>query len=84
MKNKYLAVLMGAMLTVSLAGTAVTTMAADSTAEASEDAEETPESKESSSEETLGEVKSVEEGIITIATGTRKEMDRSGEGKNGG
>ena len=78
MKNKYLAMLMGAMLTVSMAGTAVTTPAAESTAEASGDTEETQESGENSSEEILGEVKSVEEGIITIATGTRNEMGRSG------
>ena len=83
MKNKYLAMLMGAMLTVSMAGTAVTTPAAESTAEASGDTEETQESGENSSEEILGEVKSVEEGIITIATGTRNEMGRSGEGKTG-
>ena len=87
MKYKHLAMLMGVMITATSVGSTATAFAADSKTESTQDADDTTEdtaeasdekaddSKEETNEnEILGEVKSVEDGKITIAVGTRKEM----------
>ena len=100
MKYKHLAMLMGVMITATSVGSTATAFAADSKTESTQDADDTTEdtaeasdekaddSKEETNEnEILGEVKSVEDGKITIAVGTRKEMAHPGEqpqsGENG-
>ena len=100
MKYKHLAMIMGVMITATSVGSATTAFAADSKTENTQDAEDTTEdttetldkddkkadnSKEETNEnEILGEVKSVEDGKITIAVGTRKEMGQPGEQPQGG
>ena len=92
MKYKYLAMIMGVMITATSVGSAATAFAADSKTESTQDAGDTTEdtaeaSDKEESNEILGEVKSVEDGKITIAVGTRKEMGQPGEqlqdGENG-
>ena len=100
MKYKHLAMIMGVMITATSVGSTATAFAADSKTESTQDADDTIEdtaeasdekaddSKEETNEnEILGEVKSVEDGKITIAVGTRKEMAHPGEqpqsGENG-
>ena len=96
MKYKHLAMLMGVMITATSVGSTATAFAADSKTENTQDADETTEdtakasdektddSKEETNEnEILGEVKSVEDGKITIAVGTRKEMAHPGEQPQG-
>ena len=97
MKYKHLAMLMGVMITATSVGSMATAFAADSKTESTQDADDTTEdtaeasdekaddSKEETNEnEILGEVKSVEDGKITIAVGTRKEMSQPGEQPQGG
>ncbi|WP_195567257.1 hypothetical protein [Blautia wexlerae] len=97
MKYKHLAMLMGVMITATSVGSTATAFAADSKTESTQDADNTTEdtaeasdekaddSKEETNEnEILGEVKSVEDGKITIAVGTRKEMSQPGEQPQGG
>ena len=97
MKYKHLAILMGVMITATSVGSTATAFAADSKTESTQDADDTIEdtaeasdekaddSKEETNEnEILGEVKSVEDGKITIAVGTRKEMGQPGEQPQGG
>ena len=97
MKYKHLAMLMGVMITATSVGSTATAFAADSKTESTQDADNTTEdtaeasdekaddSKEETNEnEILGEVKSVEDGKITIAVGTRKEMGQPGEQPQGG
>ena len=97
MKYKHLAMLMGVMITATSVGSTATAFAADSKTESTQDAGDTTEdtaeasdaktddSKEETNEnEILGEVKSVEDGKITIAVGTRKEMGQPGEQPQGG
>ena len=97
MKYKHLAMLMGVMITATSVGSTATAFAADSKTESTQDADDTTEdtaeasdekaddSKEETNEnEILGEVKSVEDGKITIAVGTRKEMSQPGEQPQGG
>ena len=97
MKYKHLAILMGVMITATSVGSTATAFAADSKTESTQDADDTIEdtaeasdekaddSKEETNEnEILGEVKSVEDGKITIAVGTRKEMSQPGEQPQGG
>ena len=89
MKHKHLAMIMGVMITATSVGSAVTAFAADSKTESTQDAGDTTEdtaeaSDTEESNEILGEVKSVEDGKITIAVGTRKEMDQPGEQPQGG
>lgn len=89
MKYKHLAMIMGVMITATSVGSAATAFAADSKTESTQDAEDTTEdtAEESDTEESneiLGEVKSVEDGKITIAVGTRKEMGQPGEQPQGG
>ena len=97
MKYKHLAMLMGVMITATSVGSTATAFAADSKTESTQDADDTIEdtaeasdekaddSKEETNEnEILGEVKSVEDGKITIAVGTRKEMSQPGEQPQGG
>ena len=89
MKHKHLAMIMGVMITATSVGSAVTAFAADSKTESTQDAGDTTEdtaeaSDTEESNEILGEVKSVEDGKITIAVGTRKEMDQHGEQPQGG
>ena len=93
MKYKHLAMIMGVMITATSVGSTATAFAADSktesTKEAGDTAEDTTDSsdentdkdskKEANENEILGEVKSVEDGKITIAVGTRKEMEQPGE-----
>ena len=92
MKYKHLAMIMGVMITATSGGSTATAFAADSKTESTQDADDTTEdtseasdekaddSKEETNEnEILGEVKSVEDGKITIAIGTRKEMGQPGE-----
>lgn len=103
MQYKHLAMIMGVMITATSVGSTATVFAEESktentqdagdtiedTAEASdEDAEKKNDDTEQTKEnEILGEVKSVEDGKITIAVGTRKEMGQPGEqpqsGENG-
>ena len=100
MKYKHLAMIMGVMITATSVGSTATVFAADSKTESTQDADDTTEdtseaseaseekaddSKEETNEnEILGEVKSVEDGKITIAVGTRKEMSQPGEQPQGG
>ena len=93
MKYKHLAMIMGVMITSTSVGSTATAFAADSktesTKEAGDTAEDTTDSsdentdkdskKETDENEILGEVKSVADGKITIAVGTRKEMEQPGE-----
>ena len=96
MKYKHLAMLMGVMITATSVGSTVTAFAADSKTESTQDADDITEdtaeasdekaddSKEETNEnEILGEVKFVEDGKITIAVGTRKEMAHPGEQPQG-
>ena len=96
MKYKHLAMIMGVMITATSVGSTATAFAADSKTENTQDADETTEdtakasdektddSKEETNEnEIFGEVKSVEDGKITIAVGTRKEMGQPGEQPQG-
>lgn len=89
MKYKHLAMIMGVMITATSVGSATTAFAADSKTESTQDTEDTTEdtaeaSDTEESNEILGEVKSVEDGKITIAVGTRKEMGQPGEQPQGG
>ena len=89
MKYKHLAMIMGVMITATSVGSAATAFAADSKTESTQDAGDTTEdtaeaSDKEESNEILGEVKSVEDGKITIAVGTRKEMGQPGEQLQGG
>lgn len=89
MKYKHLAMIMGVMITATSVGSAAIVFAADSKTESTQDAGDTTEdtaeaSDTEESNEILGEVKSVEDGKITIAVGTRKEMDQHGEQPQGG
>lgn len=89
MKYKHLAMIMGVMITATSVGSAATAFAADSKTESTQDAGNTTEdtaeaSDKEESNEILGEVKSVEDGKITIAVGTRKEMGQPGEQPQGG
>ena len=84
MKYKHLAMIMGVMITATSVGSTATAFAADSKTESTQDAVDTTEdvaetSDKEESDEILGEVKSVEDGKITIAVGTRKEMGQPGE-----
>ena len=93
MKYKHLAMIMGVMITATSVGSTATAFAADSktesTKEAGDTAEDTTNSsdentdkdskKETDENEILGKVKSVADGKITIAVGTRKEMEQPGE-----
>ena len=93
MKYKHLAMIMGVIITATSVGSTAIAFAADSktesTKEAGDTAEDTTDSsdentdkdskKETDENEILGEVKSVADGKITIAVGTRKEMDQRGE-----
>ena len=97
MKYKHLAMIMGVMITATSVGSTATVFAEESKTESTQDAGDTTEdtaeasdekaddSKEETNEnEILGEVKSVEDGKITIAIGTRKEMGQPGEQPQGG
>lgn len=89
MKYKHLAMIMGVMITATSVGSAATVFAADSKTESTQDAGDTTEdtaeaSDTEESNEILGEVKSVEDGKITIAVGTREEMGQPGEQPQGG
>ena len=89
MKHKHLAMIMGVMITATSVGFAATVFAADSKTESTQDAGDTTEdtaeaSDTEESNEILGEVKSVEDGKITIAVGTREEMGQPGEQPQGG
>ena len=97
MKYKHLAMIMGVMITATSVGSTATVFAEESKTESTQDVGDTTEdtaeasdaktddSKEETNEnEILGEVKSVEDGKITIAVGTRKEMGQPGEQPQGG
>ena len=93
MKYKHLAMIMGVIITATSVGSTAIAFAADSktesTKEAGDTAEDTTDSsdentdkdskKETDENEILGEVKSVADGKITIAVGTKKEMEQPGE-----
>ena len=91
MKYKHLAMIMGVMITATSVGSTATAFAADSKTESTKEAGDTTEDINDSSDENtdkdskkeaneiLGEVKSVGDGKITIAVGTRKEMGQPGE-----
>ena len=96
MKYKHLAMIMGVMITATSVGSTATAFAADSKTENTQDADETTEDtakasdektddskEETNQNEIFGEVKSVEDGKITIAVGTRKEMGQPGEQPQG-
>lgn len=100
MKYKHLAMIMGVMITATSVGSTATVFAEESKTESTQDvgdttedtaeaSDEDAEKKNDDSEQTkeneiLGEVKSVEDGKITIAIGTRKEMGQPGEQPQGG
>ncbi len=93
MKYKHLAMIMGVMITATSVGSTALAFAADSKTESTKETGDTTEDttdssdentdkdskKEANENEILGEVKSVENGKITIAVGTRKEMGQPGE-----
>ena len=99
MKYKHLAMIMGVMITATSVGSTATVFAEESKTESTQDAgdtiEDTAEASDEDAEkknddteqtkenEILGEVKSVEDGKITIAVGTRKEMAHPGEQPQG-
>ena len=99
MKYKHLAMIMGVMITATSVGSTATVFAEESKTESTQDAgdttedtteasDEDAEKKNDNTEQTkeneiLGEVKSVEDGKITIAVGTRKEMGQPGEQTQG-
>lgn len=99
MKYKHLAMLMGVMITATSVGSTAAAFAEESKTESTQDAgdttEDTAEASDGDAEkknddteqtkenEILGEVKSVEDGKITIAVGTRKEMGQPGEQPQG-
>ena len=103
MKYKHLAMIMGVMITATSVGSTATVFAEESKTESTQDAGDTTEdiaetsdedaekknddTEQTKENEILGEVKSVEDGKITIAVGTRKEMAHPGEqpqsGENG-
>ena len=95
MQYKHLAMIMGVMITATSVGSTATVFAEESKTESTQDAGDTTEdiaetsdedaekknddTEQTKENEILGEVKSVEDGKITIAVGTRKEMARPGE-----
>ena len=99
MKYKHLAMLMGVMITATSVGSTATVFAEESKTESTQDAGDTTEdiaetsdedaekknddTEQTKENEILGEVKSVEDGKITIAVGTRKEMAHPGEQPQG-
>ena len=99
MKYKHLAMIMGVMITATSVGSTATVFAEESKTESTQDAGDTTEDTTEASDEDaekknddteqtkeneiLGEVKSVEDGKITIAVGTRKEMGQPGEQTQG-
>ena len=99
MKYKHLAMIMGVMITATSVGSTATIFAEESKTESTQDAGDTTEDTTEASDEDaekknddteqtkeneiLGEVKSVEDGKITIAVGTRKEMGQPGEQTQG-
>ena len=99
MKYKHLAMLMGVMITATSVGSTATVFAEESKTESTQDAGDTTEdiaetsdedaekknddTEQTKENEILGEVKSVEDGKITIAVGTRKEMAHLGEQPQG-
>ena len=100
MKYKHLAMIMAVMITATSVGSTATVFAEESKTESTQDAGDTTEDTAEASDEDaekknddteqtkeneiLGEVKSVEDGKITIAVGTRKEMSQPGEQPQGG
>ena len=90
MQYKHLAMIMGVMITATSVGSTATVFAEESKTESTQDAGDTTEdiaetsdedaekknddTEQTKENEILGEVKSVEDGKITIAVGTRKEM----------
>ena len=100
MKYKHLAMIMGVMITATSVGSTATVFAEESKTESTQDAGDTTEDTTEASDEDaekknddteqtkeneiLGEVKSVEDGKITIAVGTRKDMGQPGEQPQGG
>ena len=100
MKYKHLAMIMGVMITATSVGSTAAAFAEESKTESTQDAGDTTEdtaeasdedaekknddSEQTKENEILGEVKSVEDGKITIAIGTRKEMGQPGEQPQGG
>lgn len=99
MQYKHLAMIMGVMITATSVGSTATVFAEESKTESTQDAGDTTEdiaetsdedaekknddTEQTKENEILGEVKSVEDGKITIAVGTRKEMARPGEQPQG-
>ena len=99
MKYKHLAMIMGVMITATSVGSTATVFAEESKTESTQDAGDTTEDTTEASDEDaekknddteqtkeneiLGEVKSVEDGKITIAVGTRTEMGQPGEQTQG-
>ena len=99
MKYKHLAMIMGVMITATSVGSTATVFAEESKTESTQDAGDTTEdiaetsdedaekknddTEQTKENEILGEVKSVEDGKITIAVGTRKEMAHPGEQPQG-
>ena len=99
MKYKHLAMIMGVMITATSVGSTAAAFAEESKTESTQDAGDTTEDTAEASDEDaekknddteqtkeneiLGEVKSVEDGKITIAVGTRKEMAHPGEQPQG-
>lgn len=99
MQYKHLAMIMGVMITATSVGSTATVFAEESKTESTQDAGDTTEdiaetsdedaekknddTEQTKENEILGEVKYVEDGKITIAVGTRKEMAHPGEQPQG-
>ena len=99
MQYKHLAMIMGVMITATSVGSTATVFAEESKTESTQDAGDTTEdiaetsdedaekknddTEQTKENEILGEVKSVEDGKINIAVGTRKEMAHPGEQPQG-
>ena len=99
MQYKHLAMIMGVMITATSVGSTATVFAEESKTESTQDAGDTTEdiaetsdedaekknddTEQTKENEILGEVKSIEDGKITIAVGTRKEMGQPGEQPQG-
>lgn len=99
MQYKHLAMIMGVMITATSVGSTATVFAEESKTESTQDAGDTTEdiaetsdedaekknddTEQTKENEILGEVKSVEDGKITIAVGIRKEMAHPGEQPQG-
>ena len=83
MKNKYAAIIMGMAVTAASVSSvnvyAENTETVETAEDGTEEAAETEDKEKKEENVTLGEVKAVGDGSITIAVGTRKEKSEEAE-----